>query len=48
MKKKYATYIDENCIVYDKIFVSAGIRGLQLSIAPDDLILLQAVKFAAW
>jgi Cys-tRNA(Pro)/Cys-tRNA(Cys) deacylase len=40
MKKKYSTYIDENCIIYDQIFVSAGIRGLQLRIAPDDLILV--------
>jgi Cys-tRNA(Pro)/Cys-tRNA(Cys) deacylase len=40
MKKKYSTYIDENCILYDRIFVSAGIRGLQLRIAPDDLILV--------
>jgi Cys-tRNA(Pro)/Cys-tRNA(Cys) deacylase len=38
MKKKYSTYIDENCILYDQIFISAGIRGLQLKIAPDDLI----------
>jgi Cys-tRNA(Pro)/Cys-tRNA(Cys) deacylase len=38
MKKKYPSYIDENCILYDKIFVSAGIRGLQLKLAPDDLI----------
>lgn len=40
MKKKYSTYIDENCILYDRIFVSAGARGLQLRIAPDDLILV--------
>jgi Cys-tRNA(Pro)/Cys-tRNA(Cys) deacylase len=40
MKKKYSTYIDENCILYDQIFVSAGTRGLQLRIAPDDLILV--------
>ena len=38
MKKRYSTYIDENCILYDQIYVSAGIRGLQLKIAPDDLI----------
>ena len=42
MKKKYATYIDENCILYDHIYISAGIRGLQLKIAPDDLILTTA------
>ena len=38
MKKNYPIYIDESCILYDFIFVSAGIRGLQLKITPDDLI----------
>jgi Cys-tRNA(Pro)/Cys-tRNA(Cys) deacylase len=38
MKKKYPSYIDESCILYDFIFVSAGIRGLQLQISPDNLI----------
>jgi len=40
MKKKYSTYIDENCILYDQIYISAGIRGLQLKISTDDLILV--------
>jgi Cys-tRNA(Pro)/Cys-tRNA(Cys) deacylase len=38
MKKNYPTYIDETCILFEEIFVSAGIRGLQLKISPDDLI----------
>lgn len=38
MKKKYPTYIDESCTLYDFIFISAGIRGLQIKISPDDLI----------
>jgi Cys-tRNA(Pro)/Cys-tRNA(Cys) deacylase len=38
MKKNYPTFIDESCVLYDFVFVSAGIRGLQLKIAPDDLI----------
>jgi Cys-tRNA(Pro)/Cys-tRNA(Cys) deacylase len=38
MKKIYPTFINESCILYDFIFVSAGLRGLQLKIAPDDLI----------
>lgn len=38
MKKNYPTFIDETCTLYDNIFVSAGVRGLQLKIAPDDLI----------
>jgi len=38
MKKKYPTYIDESCILFETIFVSAGVRGLQFKIAPDDLV----------
>ena len=32
MKKKYPTYIDETCILYDYIAVSAGERGHQMLI----------------
>jgi Cys-tRNA(Pro)/Cys-tRNA(Cys) deacylase len=38
MKKHYPTFIDESCILFDHIYISAGIRGLQLKIAPEDLI----------
>lgn len=38
MKKKYPTFIDETALLCDSIYVSAGQRGLQLVIAPDDLI----------
>jgi Cys-tRNA(Pro)/Cys-tRNA(Cys) deacylase len=38
MKKRYPTFIDETCMLHDHIFVSAGIRGLQFRIGPDDLI----------
>lgn len=38
MKKHYPSYIDEACTLYDFIFVSGGVRGLQLKITPDDLI----------
>ena len=38
MKKRFATFVDESASLFDKIFVSAGIRGAQLSIAPSDLI----------
>jgi len=37
MKKKYPTFIDETCQLFDSIYVSAGKRGLQLIIAPDAL-----------
>lgn len=38
MKKQYPTFIDETALLCDRIYVSAGQRGLQLVIAPEDLI----------
>ena len=37
MKKKYPTWIDETAILFDRIYVSAGLRGQQVILAPDDL-----------
>jgi Cys-tRNA(Pro)/Cys-tRNA(Cys) deacylase len=37
MKKKYQTYFDETIILFEEIAVSAGIRGQQIIINPDDL-----------
>ena len=38
MKKPFPTFIHESALLYDYIFVSAGIRGLQLKIQPQALI----------
>ena len=38
MKKHFPTYIHSTCTGFPFIYVSAGIRGLQLKIAPADLI----------
>lgn len=38
MKKPFPTFIHESCLLYDYIYVSAGVRGLQLKISPQDLI----------
>ena len=38
MKKTYPTFIDETAQLYDEIAVSAGMRGQQLILSPDDLI----------
>ena len=38
MKKKFPTYIDETCILFDEIAVSAGARGKQIILSPDDLV----------
>ena len=38
MKKHFPTYIHHTCNDFDYIYVSAGVRGLQVKIAPADLI----------
>ncbi|MGI6218962.1 MAG: Cys-tRNA(Pro) deacylase [Bacteroidaceae bacterium] len=38
MKKAFPTYIHDSCMQYPFIYVSAGQRGLQLKIAPADLV----------
>ena len=38
MKKKFPTFIDETVILFDKVYISAGVRGQQIVIAPQDLI----------
>jgi Cys-tRNA(Pro)/Cys-tRNA(Cys) deacylase len=40
MKKNYPVYIHETCRTFDRIFISAGIRGMQIKIHPEDLIRL--------
>lgn len=38
MKKPLPTFIYESALLYDHIYVSAGVRGLQIRINPQDLI----------
>ena len=38
MKKPFPTFFHTTALDYDKIYVSAGVRGLQLEISPEDLI----------
>jgi len=38
MKKPFPTFIHESALLWDTIYVSAGVRGLQLCIAPQVLI----------
>lgn len=45
MKKSYPTFIDESAKMFDRIFVSAGVRGTQIHINPDDLAGLISGKF---
>ena len=37
MRKPYPTWIDETAGLFETVFVSAGVRGLQIELAPADL-----------
>ena len=38
MKRTFPTYIDRTCRAFDRIYISAGVRGLQIAIDPEALI----------
>ena len=40
MKKKFPTFFDEVCLLFDEIAVSAGERGHQMILPPNDLVQL--------
>lgn len=37
LKKRMPCYIDETAFLFDKIFISAGRRGTQVGLSPNDL-----------
>ena len=45
MKKLYPTYFDSSALTHDKIHVSAGKRGLQMSVNPEELASVVRGKF---
>lgn len=47
MKKRFPTVIDETCELWGEIFISGGKRGIQLVIAPKDLVAFTGAKVAA-
>jgi Cys-tRNA(Pro)/Cys-tRNA(Cys) deacylase len=38
MKKRFPTYFHNTALDFEIIYVSAGVRGLQLEISPSELI----------
>ena len=44
MKKKYPTYMDETCILYEEIALSAGARGHQILVPPEAIADLIGAK----
>lgn len=47
MKKHYTTFIDSSALQFPTIFVSAGQRGLQFEINPNDLARVAQASFAS-
>lgn len=46
MKKRFPTYFHTTALDQDVIYVSAGVRGLQIEISPQDLIYFVQAKVA--
>ena len=44
MKKPFPTFIHTTCNAFDYIYVSAGVRGLQIKISPVDLVTFTGAK----
>lgn len=45
MKKNFPTFIEETAQLFEKIYVSAGIRGMQVCLSPMDLKNLTEAEF---
>lgn len=46
MKKQYPTFIDETAVLFDKIYFSAGKRGVQIILSPETLADFIGAEFA--
>ena len=46
MKKLFPTFVDETAMLFDRIYISAGKRGEQIILAPDDLIQAAEAQYA--
>ncbi len=44
MKKRFPTYFHSSALDFDFIYVSAGVRGLQLKVSPEELIRFTEAK----
>ena len=45
-RRALPTYLDEEAILFDKVYVSAGQRGLSLGLAPQDLLSITGARLA--
>ncbi len=48
MKKRYPVFIDSSCLSFERITISAGVRGIQLLLRTEDLIRFTGAKEASF
>jgi Cys-tRNA(Pro)/Cys-tRNA(Cys) deacylase len=46
MTKKYPTYLEETSQLFERIYASAGVRGMQMKLSPFDLVKITEADFA--
>ena len=46
-KRALPTFVDETAILHDTVFVSAGRRGMDVELAPDDLLRVIRATYAS-
>jgi Cys-tRNA(Pro)/Cys-tRNA(Cys) deacylase len=46
MLKKYPTFIEETSQLYEQIYFSAGVRGMQVKLRPFDLVKVTEAEFS--
>jgi Cys-tRNA(Pro)/Cys-tRNA(Cys) deacylase len=46
-KRLLPTFVDESAILFDTVFVSGGRRGMDVELAPDDLLAMTGGEYAA-
>jgi Cys-tRNA(Pro)/Cys-tRNA(Cys) deacylase len=46
MKKRFPVWVDEIAAAYERIYVNAGVRGLQMVVAPADLLRATDARYA--
>jgi Cys-tRNA(Pro)/Cys-tRNA(Cys) deacylase len=46
MSKKYPTFIEETSQLYEQIYFSAGVRGMQIKLSPFDLVKITEAEFS--
>ena len=46
MKKLFSSFVDESALLFENIYISAGQRGMQIFINPNDLVTIINAKFS--